>query len=358
MVAGGVHGDGRVDGLEQGAGVDTRQDEAGLVEGFGALGGSPNTNRREGVPHRSEERAFLGQRPGVGDHRKRVHLQAVIVVKTQGFVPDHARVEHEAGGLQPLPGAGVAGVQNGHIILLRHRVDRVEQREEVLLRVDVLLAVGAQQDVSTLFEAQAGVDVGRLDLRQVLVQDLRHRRAGDVGALLRKPALGQVSARVLGVREIDIGDDVDNPPVRLLRQALVLAAVAGLHVEDRDMQPFRADDRQARVRIPQHQHGIGLHLHHQLVALRDDVAHGLAQVHAHGVHVHIRVVELQVLEEHAVQVVVIILPRVRQQAVEIPAALVDDRRQPDDLRPRPHDDQKLELPVILEFCHIYFTGSK
>ncbi len=81
MVAGGVHGDGRVDGLEQGAGVDTRQDEAGLVEGFGALGGSPNTNRREGVPHRSEERAFFGQRPGVGDNRKSVHLQAVIVME-------------------------------------------------------------------------------------------------------------------------------------------------------------------------------------------------------------------------------------------------------------------------------------
>ena len=55
------------------------------------------------------------------------------------------------------------------------RVDGVEQAQEVLLRVDVLLAVGAQQDVSTFLEAEARVDVAGLNLRQVLVKDLRHR---------------------------------------------------------------------------------------------------------------------------------------------------------------------------------------
>ena len=54
----------------------------------------------------------------------------------------HARVELEAGGLQALAGARVAGVQDRHVVFLRKRVDGGEQAREVRLGVDVLLAVG------------------------------------------------------------------------------------------------------------------------------------------------------------------------------------------------------------------------
>ena len=157
---------------------------------------------------------------------------------------------------------------------------------------------------------------------------------------------------MLGIGHVHIGDDVYDPAVRLLREALVLATVAGFHVEDRDVQALGTDHRQAGIRVAQHQHGIGLDLHHQLVALGDDVAHRFAQVHAYGIHIHIRVGELQVLEEHPVQSVVIVLARMRQDRVEIFPALVNHGRQPDNLRAGADDDQKLQLPVILEFCHI------
>ncbi len=42
----------------------------------------------------------------------------------------------------------------------------------------------------------------------------------------------------------------------------------------------------------------------------------------------------------------------RQQAVEILAAFVDDRRQSDNLRARADDDEEFELSVVLELCHI------
>ena len=266
------------------------------------------------------------------------------------------------GGLQPFTGARVAAVEDGHVILLGHLVDGVEQGQEVLFRVDVLFPMGAQEDVLPLLQAEAGVDVGGLDLRQVLMQDFRHRRADDVGAFLRKAAVGEIAAGVLGVGHVDIGDDIDNPAVRLLRQAFVLAAVAGFHVEDRDVQTFCADDAEAGVRVSQHQHRIGLDGHHQLVALGDDIAHGLAQVRTDSVHVHLRVRELQVLEEHAVKVVIIVLSGMRQDRVEIRPALIDHGRQPYNLRPRPHDDEKLQFAVAgernLAIVHNYSTGSK
>ena len=87
---------------------------------------------------------------------------------------------------------------------------------------------------------------------------------------------------------------------------------------------------------------------HQLVARGDDVAHGLAEVGAHGVQVDVRVVQRQAAEEDAVERVVVVLPGVRQQAVEVAAALLDDLGQADDLGARTHDDEQLQAAIIFE----------
>ena len=340
MVAGGVHGDSGVNGLEEAAGVDAGDEEAGLVQGLGAFRRCADAHRRERMAHRREERTFLRQGAGVAHYREGVHLQTVIVVEAQGLVADDARVQLEAGGFEALPRARVAGVEDRHVVLLRHRIDRVEQRQEILLRIDVLFPVRTEKDILALLQAQSRVHVGRLDVGEVLVENLRHRAPRHVRALLRQPAVGQIPPRMLGVRQIDIRNDIDNPPVRLLRQALILAPVAGLHVENGDMQPLRADDAEARVRVTQHQHRIGLDGDHQLVALRDDIAHGLPQIRPHGIHIHLRRRELQVLEEHAVKVVIVILSRMRQNRVEIRPTLIDDCGQPDDFRTRPHDNEE------------------
>ena len=80
------------------------------------------------------------------------------------------------------------------------------------------------------------MDIAGFNLCQIVVQHLGHGATGDVGALLGQAAIGQVAAGVLGVGHIHIADDIDNAAVGLLGQALVLAAVAGLHVEDGDVQ--------------------------------------------------------------------------------------------------------------------------
>ena len=346
VVAGGIHGDGGLDGLQQGAGVDAGDEEAGLVQRLGPLGRRADADGRERMAHGCEEGALLRQGAGIRHHGKGIHLKAVIVMEPEGLMLDDAAVEFKPGGLQPLARTRVAGIQDRHVILLSHGIDRRKQGNEILLRIDVLLPMGRQQNIAALLQTQALVNIRSLDLGQVLVQHLRHRRARHIRPLLRQAAVRQVTTCMLRIGHVDVADDVHDPAVRLLRQALILAPVARLHMEDRDVQPLRADDAQTRVRIPQHQHRIGLHLDHQLVALRNDIAHRLPQIGPDGLHVDIRVSELQVLEEHAIEVVIIILSGVGQQAVEILPALVDHRRQPDDLRPRPHNNQKLQLPVI------------
>ena len=75
-------------------------------------------------------------------------------------------------------------------------------------------------------------------------------------------------------------NDVDDAAVGLLGEALVFAAVAGLHVEDWDVKALCADYGQAGVGVAEHQDRVRHDLSHELVAARDDVAHGLAQVRA------------------------------------------------------------------------------
>ena len=342
---------GRIHRLQQGFPVDAGDDEVALVQRLRTLSGGADADGRERMADGGEEAALLGQRAAIGHHCKGIHLQAVVVVKSEGLVLDDARIQLEAGGFQALAAAGVAAVEDGHVVLFCHTVDGVEEREEVLLRVDVFLAVGAQKDILALLQAEPFVDVTCLDLGQVLVQHLGHRRAGHVSAFLRQTAVGQIAAGVLAVGHVDVRNDIHDAAIGLLRQALVLAAVAGLHVENGDMQALSADDAEAGVGVAQHQHGVGLHLHHQLVALGDDVAHRFAQVLPYRIHIHVRIGEFEVLEKDAIEVVVVVLPGVRQQAVEIRAAFVDDRRQTDDLRARADNDQKLQLPVILELVH-------
>ena len=321
--------------------IDACQDKAALVQSLRALRGGADAHRWERVPHAGEEAALLRQGTAVADHSEGVHLQAVVVVETQGLVLDHPLVQLEAGLLQTLFAAGMAAVQHGHIVLLRHFIDGSKKAHEILLRVDVLLPVGGKQNVLSLFQSQAGVDITGLDFLQVLVEHFGHGAASDVGALLGQTVFRQVTAGVLRIAQVHVGDDVHDAAVGLLRKALVLAAVAGFHMEDRNVQPLGADDAEAGVGIPQHQHGIGLQLRHQVVAFGDDVPHSLAQGVPHCIQVDVRVGQLQVMEEHAVEVVVVVLAGVGQEGIEILPALCDHRGQADNLRPGAHDDEKL-----------------
>lgn len=131
-----------MDGLQQPLLGDAGEREARLVQRLGALGGGADAHRRERAPNACKEAGLLGQGAGVGDHGEGIHLQAIVVMEAHGLVHAHARVQLEAGGLQALAGARVAGVQDRHVVFLRECVNGGEQAREVRLRVDVLLAVG------------------------------------------------------------------------------------------------------------------------------------------------------------------------------------------------------------------------
>ena len=152
---------------------------------------------------------------------------------------------------------------------------------------------------------------------------------------------------MLGVGEIDVRDDVHDTAVRLLRKAFVFAAVAGLHVENRNVEPFCPDDTQTTVGVAKNEYGIRFGCSEKLVAAVDDVAAGRTEVISDCIHVDLRFGEFQVAEEDTVEVVVVVLSGMGQNHIEIFAAFGDDSSKPDDLRTGADDDAEFDFAVIL-----------
>lgn len=114
------------------------------------------------------------------------------------------------------------------------------------------------------------------------------------------------------------------------------------------MQSLCTDDAQAGVGIAKHENGIGACGYHELVGGIDDIATGGSKVIAHGIHIYLRVSELEVVEEYAIEVVVVVLTCMGENDIEILACLVDDSCKADDFRTGAHDNEQLEFAVVLE----------
>ena len=264
---------------------------------------------------------------------------------------DHTGVQLESRRLQSLSASGVAGVKDWHIILLCHGIDRCEQLDKIAVCIDIFLPMGREQNVLPLSQSQTLVDIARFDLVQIGVQYLGHGAAGHKGALLRQAALHQIPARVLRIAEIYIADDIHNASVRLLRQALVLAAVTRLHMENRNVQPFSADHRKAGVGVAQDQHRIRPDPHHQLVGLLDDIPNRGSEIIAYGIQIIVRSPETKIVKKHLIEGVVVVLTGVDQNLLKVPVAALYRGGQPDDFRPRTDNRHQLQL------SHCY-TSSK
>ena len=68
------------------------------------------------------------------------------------------------------------------------------------------------------------------------MQNFGHGAAGHVRAFLGQTAIGQVAASMFGIGHVHIANDVHDAAVGLFGQAFVLAAVAGFHMENRNVQ--------------------------------------------------------------------------------------------------------------------------
>ncbi|MNZ93149.1 hypothetical protein D3C78_1122060 [compost metagenome] len=137
---------------------------------------------------------------------------------------------------------------------------------------------------------------------------------------------------MLGQYHVDVAEVVEHLAVELFRHALVKAAVARLHVEHRDLAALGRNDRQAGIGIAVEQQCIGLLQLEHRVGLGDHLGDGLRGGLAGGAEEVVRLADLQVVEEHLVEFVVVVLPRMHQHVVDLAIQLGDHPAHLDQLR--------------------------
>ncbi len=151
------------------------------------------------------------------------------------------------------------------------------------------------------------------------------------------PSREQVTARVLGIGQVDVGCMVHEPPVDLFGHPLVEAAVSGFHVKHRNLAAFGGDNREAAVGVAEHQQRVGLLFRQDSVGADDDVAYRLRRGRARAIEKVVRLADAEFLEEYLVQLVIVVLPGMHQHVGDAAVELGDDARELDHLGPRADD---------------------
>ena len=136
-----------INSLEERLRINSRNNEISLINSLRTLGAGADADGRERMSHRGEEGRFLRKGAAVADYCEGIHLQAIIVVESERLVLNDAWVQLEARSGETVTAARMATIEDRHIILLSHSVDSIKEAEEVLFSIDILFAVGAEQDV-------------------------------------------------------------------------------------------------------------------------------------------------------------------------------------------------------------------
>ena len=128
-------------------------------------------------------------------------------------------------------------------------------------------------------------------------------------------------------------------------------------MEDWDVQTLCANDGETAIRITEYQNGIRLCGNHRLVGPVDNIPHRSTKVIADRIQIQLRIGKPQILEEHTVQIVIIILARMPQLGIKVLSALCDYRCKADYLRPRADDYCQFDFSVFfpLRIIHYFYS---
>ena len=85
------------------------------------------------------------------------------------------------------------------------------------------------------------------------------------------------------------------------------------------------------VSVTKNEDSIRLGSYHEFVASIDDISTSCSKVIAYGIHIDFRIFDFKVLEEHAIEVIVIVLTSMGKDNVKILTCLVNDSSKTDNL---------------------------
>ena len=113
-----LHLDCHIGSVEKLTSSNASQNKVTSLQRLRAFRTGADAHSGDGMTNGQIEATFLGQSAGVRDNCQSVHLQLIVIVEAQRLIDPDTRVEFEATLFQTVRAAGMAGVENGHIILI------------------------------------------------------------------------------------------------------------------------------------------------------------------------------------------------------------------------------------------------
>ena len=138
---------------------------------------------------------------------------------------------------------------------------------------------------------------------------------------------------MLGQYHVDVAEVVEHLAVELLRHALIETAVTRFHMENRNLPTLGGDYRQASIGIAVKQQRIGLFQLEDFIRLGNHFGDRTGRRRTHGAQEVVRLANAQVVEEHLVELVVVVLPGVHQDVVSLLIEFSDDAAHLDQFGP-------------------------
>ncbi len=167
----------------------------------------------------------------------------------------------------------------------------------------------------------------------VVIYHLQNGVAGDENAMAGDALAEQVGPAALGVGHEHVAGVIDNAAVDFLGHAVVVAAVARLHVIHRNAHALGYKGRQSAVGIAQNKHAIGPLLLEYRLDSGQNHAHLFAETAALRPEIIIRRAYFEIAEKNIVQVGIVVLAGVDQHVIGQSVEFFNDPAEADDFRP-------------------------
>jgi hypothetical protein len=324
-------------GVQHQVGYEGRHDQGAGIHPLRSLMGVTQHHRGK-----VEQRGFFGKCAAIRENAMSLGLEMHVVSEAQRRQePQQRRYFPERLFRQTLARPRVGGNDHRQALRFSQSVETGEQRVEPRRIIDVLLPMRAGNEIAPALQPQSGENVGGRDFGAEMVQHLRQMGADLEDPIGWKSFGQQIAARVFRQRHVHVAQMVDDFAIQLFRHALIEAAIARLHVENGNLASLGGNDSEARVRVTIDenrlrplplQHGVGRGQHP-----RD----GVDRMLAGGIEEVVGAADAEILEEHLVQLIVVILAGMYQQMIGQTVQTFDDPAHLDQLGPRAQDGHDL-----------------
>ena len=137
-----------------------------------------------------------------------------------------------------------------HLVFVVDPIERFNKFSQPVFKVNILCPMQGHQEKLTFFEAKLLHYVAFIYLGHKMVKDFFDGVTGNIDALPGNSLSNKIESAALRIWQENVALAINNPAIIFLRYPIVVATVAGFHMEDPYSHPFGGNCTHAAISVP------------------------------------------------------------------------------------------------------------